>query len=231
MGGILFTPGTGRADASEIYSAHVGLHHPRWQGQLVEVALEGGKYRLPYRDECGGELVRITSHPLDGGKLLVWRLETPFYEKAIRKNIEIYEATKLFGYIFEKSAVARLHCYISHNTPNLAEVKHLIVDPPFRRRGIGTTLVKTLNSELKRLGDVEFVLFPKAHKEEGYYRSLNIDKTTSDRNFSWAGYRGEVQKIARQAEGWWTARFKHGSVRGQNQLLVRWQRANPRFIK
>ncbi len=179
--------------------------------KLVKVRLGRTDYKLPYVSEAGRKLVRITSHPLNPGKLLVWRARAYAVPQEgagqeYRHLLFAIEAHKAGASIEEEGAIADI---IYQRSRRKAYVWDFVVEPRFRRMALGTALREAMMQALKRQG-VEEITFP-PHKEEGFYLKRGFEKTRR-------GYVGTVKTLG----------VRPGGIKS---LKVLWQRARPRFVK
>lgn len=178
--------------------------------KLVKVRLGKTDYKLPYVSEAGRKLVRITSHPLNPGKLLVWRTRAYAVPQEgagqeYRHLLFAIEAHKAGASIEEEGAIADI---IYQRSRRKAYVWDFVVEPRFRMESLGSALRETMMQDLKRQG-VKEITFP-PHKEEDFYTKRGIEKTRQ-------GYRGKLKELG----------VKPGGIR----LKVLWQRSRPRFAK
>lgn len=172
--------------------------------RLVKVRLDKKDYLVPH--SAGGlDLVRITSHPLDSEKVLVWRRRhIKRYKVSEDYDIYVREARREGDELREGKRIADLVYYTSKGRG--ATAWDFDVSPEFRRKTLGSALLETMLQHLRKEG-VGKVSFP-GHKEEGFYLKRGFEK----------GYRrfvGDVEKLGVKPAG--------------IKLKVLWQRAKPRF--
>lgn len=176
----------------------------------VKVKLGKKDFSIPYV-VSGGRLVRITDHPLDSDKLLVWRQRRWPVSLGREEGVgmSVAEATKGRSAIREGGRIASLAYF--HGGGD-AEVFHLEVLPRFQRKTIGTALVETALKELK--GEAREVEFP-FHEEREFYLKRGFG--TKGKLFGPRRFVGNVRGLG----------VKPGAVK----LKVLWQRSRPRFAK
>lgn len=168
-------------------------------------------YKIPEK------LIRITDHPLDPKKLLVWRKgeevevwpEEPWGRKD--RYLSIYEAEKEANTLREgERAIAAMVFFISKNAASeqFAHMSHFIVEPRFRRKQLGTAAMETMLQELRREGVKEVTLPP--HKEEAFYKLWGFRKISGS-------YHGGVSGLGKHLKGL--------------KLGIRWQHSRPRLAR
>ncbi len=178
--------------------------------RLVKVRLGRKDYLIPH-NSSGDRLIRITDHPLDMNKLLVWRQNSGPVSlgREERRAIMVTEATRHRSRIREGERIAGLAYF--HGSGD-AEVFHFEVLPEFQRKTIGTALMETALKELK--GKAWEVSFP-LHREWDFYLKRGLKaKGDSGKRRRFSGKVGEL-----------------GVKPGPVKLRVLWQRSRPRFVK
>lgn len=182
---------------------------------------------LPHSNNEGFEqrLMRITNHPLDPNKVLVWRgemrkpaagiplQEPPLIENLSNRSIVINEAVLAENRIHEKREIADL---IYGTLGKRAWAVDLKVNPEFRRHALGTALRETMLQDMKKRR-IREISFP-AHKQEGFYLKR--------------GFRKDFRKVKGEMAESFKAKVKELGVKPGligSKIRVLWQRSRPRF--
>lgn len=188
--------------------------------KLVKVKLGKKDYSAIY-ENWAGKLVRITSHPLDKGKLLVWRKDK--WPGVKRYSLHISEAAKqespFFGGVVREGP---LTVAVAHYDTfgKSASVWDFIVGQGFRRKTVGIALRETILQHLKNEGAND-VVFP-FHKESRFYLKRGFE--VKEVPYRQPGVRGTEPRYA--------GKMKELGVKPKGiKLKVLWQRARPRFVK
>jgi GNAT superfamily N-acetyltransferase len=210
-------------------------------GKFVKVRLGGKDYHLPHYDEHDGKLIRITSHPLNPDRLLVWRKSSMRFALVDEYNIVLREATKRGDEILEGMDVANLGCRV-FPAEKRAWVWDFFVHPDFREQRLGTALRETLLQRLKeeRIKEVSFPL----HKEQAFYlkRGFNakdvslpgqyirgLYPTTLKSDLSSLRYAGGVKDLGVKPKDIYMRKGKEIQPKDADYLKILWQRAHPRY--
>lgn len=184
---------------------------------FAKVRLGKADYLIPY-DAFGLRLIRITNHPLNPRKLLVWRheREPPHWgEKALRRrSILVSEASKSRDMIIEGREIANLVYDLWGKEK--ATVWDFKVEPRFRKKTIGTAMRETMLADLKKSG-VDEAMFPAEHEEEKFYLQRGFKKMRIPmEGYPEMGYVGKISKIG----------VRPGTIKKAFRIL--WQRPRPR---
>lgn len=191
------------------------------EGKLVKVRLNKKDYLVPLaNEEFGQRLMRITNHPLDPNKVLVWReemrkpttttlQEPPSIENLSNRSIVINEAVLAEDRIREKREIADL---VYGTLGKIAWAWDFKVEPEFRRHALGTALRETMLQDLKKR-KIREISFP-AHKQEGFYLKRGFEKVKGEMTESFEARVGELG-------------VKPGLVGSKVRVL--WQRSRPRL--
>lgn len=189
---------------------------------FAKVRIGKKDFLLPY-NMWGLQLVRITNHPLDKKKLLVWRQQkgpmgwAPSFLQAMkRRSLLVHEAKKSKNMIEETGEIADLIYDIHGKKVSVWDFK---VDPRFRRKTIGTALRETMLRDLKGIEGVGEVWFP-SHDEAEFYLKRGFKREKA------VGYEGKTGKV----EFGYIGKIRELGVKPAGiKLKVLWQRSRPRL--
>ncbi len=155
--------------------------------ETAKVRIGKREYAVPYYKHLPLEerLIRVTSHPLDPAKVLIWRQKAGKDTIFDTYDIFVYEGGKKEGRLEEESIAADLR-YRIFRAGKSASAWDFKIHPSFRRKALGTALRETMLQHLKKEG-IEKVGFP-AHAEAEFYTKRGFERVGG-------GFLGYVSKL------------------------------------
>lgn len=155
--------------------------------ETVSVTIGKRKYAVPYYKYLPLEekLIRVTSHPLDPSKVLIWRRKEGKDTVFDTYDLFVYEGSKAGNELQEESIAADLRYRIFRGGKS-ASAWDFKVHPSFRRKALGTALRETMLQHLKKQG-IEKIGFP-AHAEAEFYTKRGFERVGG-------GFLGYVSKL------------------------------------